>query len=264
MPAVDPINLAVPGLPEALAGLRILHLTDLHARGTRKGGAKPQRVVDELIRALPNKKYDLVAFTGDYAHHSRDGEAAAEVVARLVSVLRPRIGAFGVFGNHDTADAVRRVSAIPGVRWLMNEAAFIRVKNHPVWVIGASEPEDLLSAADHAVGPGFRLTILHDPSHIYTAAALKLPLVLAGHTHGGQWRLGKRAFHTSTDLPDACAAGVIQLGPTTMAVSRGLGESVARVRVSCARQAPLYALRSAGPLPANTEVGVSPRVVQSW
>jgi predicted MPP superfamily phosphohydrolase len=89
-------------LPEARGrlparGLRILHLSDSHFYGgkrTRREQAKIARV-----RALTaDLEYDLLIHTGDFIHF--DG-GLENVLSLLDAVPRPRLGAFGVFGNHD-------------------------------------------------------------------------------------------------------------------------------------------------------------------
>jgi hypothetical protein len=56
------------------------------------------------------------------------------------------------------------------------------------------------------------------------AAALGVDLYLAGHTHGGQWRLpGFGAILTSSRYWKRYEAGLYCQGKTHMYVSRGLG-----------------------------------------
>ncbi|HAJ34143.1 MAG TPA: hypothetical protein DCL15_00410 [Chloroflexi bacterium] len=78
-------------------GLRILQLSDSHFYGgkrTRREQAKIARV-----RALTaGMEYDLLIHTGDFIHF--DG-GLENVLSLLAAVPRPRLGAFGVFGNHD-------------------------------------------------------------------------------------------------------------------------------------------------------------------
>lgn len=78
-------------------GLRILQLSDSHFYGgkrTRREQAKIARV-----RALTaGMEYDLLIHTGDFIHF--DG-GLENVLSLLTAVPRPRLGAFGVFGNHD-------------------------------------------------------------------------------------------------------------------------------------------------------------------
>ena len=119
-PLIEPMTLALPHRGKTgrarWAGLRVLHLTDLHVRGPRP---RHGRLLDELAAC----DADLVLLTGDYMTKAGDERAALPVLRRVVEALRPRLGLYGVFGNHDTpafAEACR--ARLPRVRWLGNEA----------------------------------------------------------------------------------------------------------------------------------------------
>jgi predicted MPP superfamily phosphohydrolase len=221
---------------------------------------------------------DLAVMTGDYGDMPQDAEAAAGVLERLVGRIRSRHGVYGVFGNHDGAGFVRRVRGMRGVRWLRGETVEV---GEGLKVVGASFPEDLVGVGGEALrtrqlgqdeptpqahsstgrgSMGFRIGLVHDPTEVYTAAALGVDVVLAGHTHGGQvrWSAGVTP-HTSCDLPSGFASGMYALGGTVLCVSRGMGEAVARIRVRCPRQAGVYVLRRGG-LP----VGERLSVVRRW
>jgi predicted MPP superfamily phosphohydrolase len=103
---VEPLDIRLERLPVRLPaaagrlpahGLRILQLSDSHFYGgkrTRREQAKIARV-----RALTaGLEYDLLIHTGDFIHF----DSGLENVLRLLDAApRPRLGAFGVFGNHD-------------------------------------------------------------------------------------------------------------------------------------------------------------------
>jgi predicted MPP superfamily phosphohydrolase len=254
---VERYEIVHPSVPVEAEGMTILHLTDFHVRRPVFGGEAWPGVVRRLAAWLPGNEVDVVAMTGDYADHPRDEEAAAGMLGRLVPLMRGRLGVYGIFGNHDGPGLVRRAREVAGVRWLGREAAEV---GRGVEAVGASFPEDLVGATDgrrlgepaerknrHGV-PGhqrpFRIALVHYPTEVYTAAAIGIDVVLAGHTHGGQVRWSPTVTpHTSSDLPSGFASGMYRLGGTVLCVSRGLGEAVARVRVRCPAQACVYTLR---------------------
>lgn len=86
---------AAGSLPRA--GLRILQLSDSHFHG--EGRTRRELAKIERVRALTaGLTYDLLIHTGDFIHY----DAGLENVLRLLdAVPRPRLGAFGVLGNHD-------------------------------------------------------------------------------------------------------------------------------------------------------------------
>lgn len=237
-----------PAVPAALQGFTILHISDLHVRQHRP---TPPTIAD-LIDALAQTETDLVVLTGDFMDRPGDEKSALESLKGVVAACRARLGIAGVVGNHDSGALRERLSEVEGVRWL--------TRSQPVWdvlpelrLIGSEEPEDLLAsvlASPAATGTGaMTIGLIHYPSEIYTAADLGIPLVLAGHTHAGQFRVTPRlAPHTSSDLPADLATGVLRLRQTLCAVSRGLGQAVIEARFNCPPQAPVYVLRR-GELP---------------
>lgn len=276
---LEAITLSHPAVPPSLEGLRILHLSDLHVRRRRRAAAGTRWA--RLLEALSTARADLVAYTGDYMDEPGDEPAALDALAQLAEhverVMAPRLGQWGVFGNHDTPALRAAARHAPRVRWMdaeLSPAVRDRRTGHaaPLRVLGLSWPEDPLAALlEGGDDPGqarrpageFVLTLAHYPTTLAALSDLRLPLALAGHTHGGQIRLHPRLIpHTSCDLPPTHASGLVRLGGTLCAISRGLGEGVADgLRVNCPPQAPLYTLRR-GPLGGAAGPGLVQ--VQAW
>ena len=178
---------------------------------------------------------------------------------QIVDACPPRIGAFGVYGNHDTADLLRRLVDLP-VRWLNNEAW--HSEDLPLTVLGV-ECEgytfhgDLLGTLLHE-GPvdrasrRFRLLLAHAPGWLSPASEVGIDLVLSGHTHGGQVRLprGRILYNGMDSWPKRLTAGVMQRRRTFSVISRGLGEAyLERLRLWCPPHVLLITLRRAtGPI----------------
>lgn len=256
---LERIELAIPRLPEALEGFTILHLTDLHLR---KGRPVPPTVA-ALLEHLPTLPVDLVCLTGDYGHVPGDEAAACEGVRRLSEAWRARLGALGIFGNHDSRDLPAMMRArVPGVRWLSHGALDLAPG---LRVLATTYPEDALAALSARAPEGvFTIALIHYPTEAITLSALGVPLALAGHTHGGQVRLSPEyAPHTSCDLPHDQAAGLLRFGATRVAISRGLGQSVAELRINCPPQAPVYVL-SRGPDDAPPADPTGLTKLRSW
>lgn len=98
-------------------GLRILQLSDSHFYGG--GRTRRERAKIERVRALTaGLDYDLLVHTGDFLHF----DSGLENVLRLLdAVPRPRLGAFGVLGNHDYTHYAMR-EALPRM-WRTFQAA---------------------------------------------------------------------------------------------------------------------------------------------
>ena len=244
---VDPVDLPLPRLPQACHRLRIAHLSDLHLTARRGGLA-------QMIHQLTQLRLDLIALTGDYMYKRDTPARAIDAMGQLCDALRPRLGVFGVFGNHDTADFRAQADALP-VTWLNDQA--VRLDSVPVDVLGfhGGMHDVGLDGAALALNMGqhtpptpgpkrLRLLLTHYPSTILTAADLGADLVLAGHSHGGQWRLPTgRVFDNASDMPLSLTAGLFRHRNTLMAVSRGLGEGTLPWRFFCPRHVPVYTLR---------------------
>ncbi len=94
-----------PGLPPALDGLSLLHISDLHF----------SRVFDERFfhrvlaeaAALPS---DLVCFTGDLV----DEDECRDWIVPVLGPLRGRLGTFAILGNHDLLYAPEALASALG------------------------------------------------------------------------------------------------------------------------------------------------------
>jgi uncharacterized protein len=234
----------LPRLPAAWDGLTLLHLSDLHLRGT------PDReyfrfVMDRCADWQP----DLVAVTGDIAdsmHHIR-------WIVPILGRLRWRIAAFAILGNHDywyDPPLIRRRlhrlrMHVPGNTWQQ-----IEVRGEPLVVIGHEGPwfhpePDLHSCPREP----FRLCLSHTPDNIRWARRVSVDLMLSGHVHGGQIRF---PLFGSVLVPSRYGrrydCGVFDEAPTLLHVSRGLsGDHPLRYR--CRPEVTLLTLRPCGPYP---------------
>jgi predicted MPP superfamily phosphohydrolase len=81
------------------------------------------------------------------------------------------------------------------------------------------------------VATGTVVLLAHDPRRLTEAAALNVPLVLSGHTHGGQVVLPIAGAVAAQKFP--VVAGIGQRNRTTMFVSRGIGTVYVPIRINC-------------------------------
>lgn len=241
------MDIHLPFLAPGSDGLRIAHLTDLHI-------SAPSPRLMRLATQLVAMRVDLVFLTGDYMNEHGDEEIALQTLKSLCSQLRPRIGAFGVFGNHDLRPFREEVRKIPQVRWLNDET--VALPGLPIEIMGLDQVHEewpdpvrlLLRREQPETAEGVRpvrLMLVHSPSAIPTVADLGADVAFCGHTHGGQIRLpGGRALVNACDLPLPLTSGLLRHRDTLIATSRGLGETgFWRRRFFCPPHAPVYTLR---------------------
>jgi predicted MPP superfamily phosphohydrolase len=131
----------------------------------------------------------------------------------------------------DLPDLLRPVLEELGIVILQDEAVEVPAGDGRLWLMGPSCSRDLevdgamlrtllADAPTHAC----TLLLYHTPDLMPQASALGVDLYLAGHTHGGQWRLpGLGAILTSSVYWKRYEAGHYHQGDTHLYVSRGLG-----------------------------------------
>ncbi len=99
--------------------------------------------------------------------------------------------------------------------------------------IGEAVWQEQLSTVGAGVDPGrFSVLLSHRPERFYRYQTQGFDLVLAGHAHGGQWRLPfliNGLFSPDQGFFPAYAGGVYEEAGQTLVVSRGLARESTRV-----------------------------------
>lgn len=236
--AIESIELPVVGLPPALDGYRIAHLSDIHLTG---------HVHPEFSRYAVERAHrwnpDLMALTGDII----DKASCIEWLPAIFGFAEAADGCYYVLGNHDTRvrDSQQTRQAMDRAGWTDLGSRTLRrnLRGVPTALIGNEHPwykRPLVGA-----GQGeFRLLLSHSPDQIWWARRHAVTLMLAGHTHGGQGRLPLAGPILGPSLHGSrFAAGDFYLAPTTMHVTRGLcGTHL--IRINCPPELSLVTLRS--------------------
>lgn len=235
---VTRVTIPLARLPRALTGLRLGLVTDLHY-GAFTGDALLASVVEALAADAP----DLVLLGGDFVTNS--DRAAVAPCAAALDGLTARHGVFAVLGNHDPEPQVKSAFERRGVAVLRDEHTQVVVAGEPVSVGGlrywSRRPADLQKAFRGS--RGFSILLAHDPRRLDLAAAAALPLVLSGHTHGGQIVLPGVGAPAAARYP--VVHGLGRRGPSTVFVSRGVGTVVLPVRFNCPPEVAILTLARA-------------------
>jgi uncharacterized protein len=205
--------------------LKIAHLTDLHTAGL---GKREKR----LLELLEEEQPDVIIITGDTLttgfHYDK--------IKPLLSRLHAPLGVWLVRGNWENDQPFRGERAFYAqlhIHFLLNEAAPIRPD---VWLAGLDDPSTGTANLDEAlfnVPPSvYTILAFHAPG-FFDEAAGRVPLVLAGHTHGGQIRI---PFVPVFWLPRGSGhylQGWYGKDGSKMYVSRGIGTSAVPMRFLC-------------------------------
>ena len=214
-------------LPPALAGLRVGLLTDVH----RSRWVSADHV-SQAVLALMAERPDLIVLGGDYVTW-RDRQYVGPSAETLAPLAAAPHGVFGVLGNHDDDHDMPAALTARGVQVLRDARTRVTIKGEPIDLVGirywTKRGADIAALTRGATGTVVLLA--HDPRRLADAAALNIPLVLSGHTHGGQVVLPVVGAIAAQKYP--VVAGVGRRGRTTMFVSRGLGTVFVPVRLNC-------------------------------
>lgn len=226
--------LPVDGLPAPFRGFRIALLTDLH-RSALVSADLIDRAVTTALAAHP----DLIVLGGDYVTNfdTRFAGPVAEVLGRLTAPA----GVVAVLGNHDDERAVPAALSAQGIRVLREQrlrldhgGASVDVIGISYWTRGAARIGTLV---DRRATP---ILVAHDPRRLAEAEALSIPLVLSGHTHGGQVVIPP--FGPINQFRFPITQGTLREKNTTLFVSRGIGTIYLPMRLNCPPEVALLTL----------------------
>jgi predicted MPP superfamily phosphohydrolase len=247
--SIEEREIEFPRLPAALDGLSVVHLSDFHFTG-RIG---PEYFL-EIVRRSNAMTPDLVALTGDLVDHAPYLDWLPETVGQL----RARVGVFFILGNHDlrTGDVslVRRTLTDLGLvdvggRWITVEVdgeKLVLAGNELPWISPAADMRTCVAAA-----PGidrdrpFRVLLSHSPDQFAWAQRWDFDLMLAGHTHGGQFCLPWIGpILTPCWHGVKYSSGTFSEGRTVLHVSRGVSGELP-LRLNCRPELNRMVLRAA-------------------
>ncbi|HEV8263700.1 MAG TPA: metallophosphoesterase [Gemmatimonadales bacterium] len=249
LPLVTRRTLFFPDLPPGLDGLRIAHLSDVHA------GIHMERDKMEAIAALTNGlRPDLIVQTGDMIDIS---PSFIPDYVRAFRDLTAPLGVVTVLGNHDRytgEEAVIRGVRDAGQVFVQNGAHVVERNGAPLALVGIDDPRnwraddpqdaDVQTALRRAPSSAFRILLAHRPGAFDGAAPRGIPLTLAGHIHGGQiylpivgWSAGR--------LITKYVMGHFRQGASQLYVSRGIGVVGVPIRVFVPPEIALLELRRA-------------------
>jgi predicted MPP superfamily phosphohydrolase len=232
----------MPGWPESSDGLRVLQVSDLHV-------GRANHLLVRFMRRAAAIPADVVVLTGDFVDRPEHVGELADVLVPLMDGRRPVIGIHGPADPFDADALIARIRE-SGVRLLIDEAVEVATARGPVTIAGV----DITSHTDAGVatalaGADLDRTILlaHSPDARFAVARAGVRLLLAGHTHGGQVRLGPWITPTtSTRHPLKPPSGMHTLDGLQMHVSPGLGTAIVRLRLFSRPEATVIEIRRGG------------------
>lgn len=202
---------------------RVVQLSDLHV-----GPSTPPFVLARVAEIVSSLEPDVVVLTGDYVNVST---FHARRITELVRALpKPCVA---TLGNHDHfADPERIASCLEqgGARVLRNEAATVG----DLLIVGVDDGRSGNADVARAFAGAWAeraLVLTHYPNTAEEIAATGAPLVLSGHTHGGQIRVPWVTRRIARVAGHPYLQGFHRVGDRTdLYVNAGLGHSLPGLR----------------------------------
>jgi uncharacterized protein len=239
-------ELPLPHLPRDLEGLRLLHISDFHARG------KWDSAYDELIQRVAANPPDLILFTGDFVDHKINPGPGFPVARDLIAKLKSRLGFIGILGNHDSGLTDEQLEQFD-CQLVDHRRILINIGSAAFEIIGLGGllrlEMDLPYLRSLPTRPtsAVRIVLSHFPDHLRRTAFLKPDLYLCGHTHGGQICLpGGVPILRHDSLPRKLCTGIHRAYGTWLIANRGFGfSSHIQFRVFCPAEVIEIRLKSA-------------------
>lgn len=217
--------------PQSHGSLKIALASDFHVGSTHM----PLDRFEEVIESLQSLNADITLLPGDFLNspYGSDGGYVppVEIAARLKDLSAP-LGVYSVLGNHDIYEDPQGMNSAlfnVGIDDLLNQS---RVVDRPAGafnIVGVGDAttgySDCKAAFAQAASDLPTIALCHNPISVHDMP--KIAAAVAGHTHGGQFKL---PFLSKKTL--GCSDGSLLYGQTLskagtpVIVTSGLGTSL--------------------------------------
>jgi len=235
---IKKIELSIKNLPQALEGLKIVQISDLHFYPFSS-----KKYFNKALKAISDIKPDLIAITGDIVNKGTDH---LEKAKNFFVQLKAPLGIVACLGNHDYSDGaksknVQSILKSSGITPLINHAIPLKKNGATLWVSGLDDFErgqpDIQNTFIKLESSSLHICLAHNPKEADNLAThSKAPdLILSGHTHGGQFksRLLDWIRHRWFKPPEKYLQGKFQLNNSVLYVNRGLGSAFNAFHTEC-------------------------------
>ena len=186
---------------------------------------------------------DVIVLGGDYVSFAE--RSYMEPCAEALAGLEAPGGVFAIMGNHDDDRHMPAALESHGFTVLKDGRTTRTVRGAALVFAGirfwTRAPADIA----RVVGTSGSTAVLlaHDPRVLIQAADLAVPVVLSGHTHGGQIVLPFIGAPAGRKFPVLAGSAVRER--TSIFVSRGVGTVYLPIRMNCPPEVALLTLRRA-------------------
>lgn len=244
-------------LPASFDGTTILFVSDFDLCGLNTS-----RRAARLIRRLQQLEPDILLFSGDCASASlldrlngstgADERSARTALYECLGEFDAPLGKFAVLGDNDGDLASARLQAYDtGIELIDGKCAVVSNGTDAIAIVGVgAEPCNLTAVTSKLSTDKCVIVLLHSPSKIIDVRIAEAQgggawadLALAGHTHGGQMRIGSRTALELDDAEQRYIAGWYNDSSAPLLVSQGIGCEGANLRLGTQSEVWLITLR---------------------
>ncbi len=218
--------------PKVSTEIKATFISDLHSC---QYGENQSELIDNILAFQP----DLILLGGDIVDDKLPESAGFQLIESAAKIAPT----YFVAGNHEfytlQCGRIKKQIADLGVVILAGTKASLEVKENTVNIIGIDDPiigdkvylPQLENLRDMK-NPEFTFFLAHRPERIKDYQQVESDLVLAGHAHGGQWRIPgllKGFIAPHQGLFPKFTAGFYDLQNTTLLVGRGLSRESTKI-----------------------------------
>jgi predicted MPP superfamily phosphohydrolase len=217
-------------------GLRIGVLSDFHLADTPS-----RKRVEEAVRVLTAQAPDIITLLGDYStamHTESDIHGFVDTALEILGKLSAPLGVYAILGNHDITRALTNVGEMiskHGITPLINSSVTLRIHGEQFAVVGIDDAiqghPNQRPAMREIQGVMPVLGLIHEPDASSWMAGF--PLILSGHSHGGQVRLPGFGAVVLPQLGRQFPWGLRRNGEALVYTTRGVGMVPPRIRFNC-------------------------------
>ncbi len=214
-----------------LNGITVVFASDFHLK------SKEHKKLDKIVKLINKQNADIALIGGDILT-GHDKKKTMDVFTAAQKLTLIKAPTFAVMGENDywaSGDDLASALNYNGVKVLKNSSARIAVKRKYISIVGIDD----ITTHSANIPVAFygtrlpRIVISHNPD-VYYNITERVNLILAGHTHGGQFLL---PFSPPLFVPSKYgakfASGLIEISANKMIVSKGIGMTFLPVRFNC-------------------------------
>lgn len=206
--------------------IKIAFISDLHSCYY----GKEQK---NLLNRIYEEKPDVILFGGDIADDVIPHKNT-EIVLKYVTQKYP---CYYVSGNHEywsnEIDEIKNMFRKYGVVVLEGQNKIVSLNGEAINICGVDDPEvgedeflkQINNVSNQIDNSMFTVFLTHRPERINTYKLYDFDLILAGHAHGGQWRIPKilnGLYAPNQGIFPKYAGGLYTFDDKAFIVSRGL------------------------------------------